>query len=197
MKQKFKLIYALSIVLLSACGQDEPKQDQAQNKEENVAAESTNNSKLDSAEQSVSIKPVIDHYLHLKNALANDDGKEAASAGKAMVTALREIDKAKLDAEQKKVLEDIEDDAKEHAEHIAANAGKIEHQREHFVMLSKDMYDLVKAFGSEESLYQDFCPMANDGKGAGWLSETKEIKNPYYGKDMATCGSIKEEINQK
>jgi hypothetical protein len=35
--------------------------------------------------------------------------------------------------------------------------------------------------------------MADDNKGAVWISETKEIKNPYFGKDMATCGSIKKE----
>jgi hypothetical protein len=36
--------------------------------------------------------------------------------------------------------------------------------------------------------------MANNGKGAFWLSETKDIKNPYMGKAMLTSGSIKEEI---
>jgi hypothetical protein len=36
--------------------------------------------------------------------------------------------------------------------------------------------------------------MYNDKKGAIWLSETKEIKNPYYGKKMLTCGNVKEEI---
>jgi hypothetical protein len=36
--------------------------------------------------------------------------------------------------------------------------------------------------------------MYNDGKGANWLSETKEIANPYLGKSMPTCGSVKEEL---
>jgi hypothetical protein len=61
-------------------------------------------------------------------------------------------------------------------------------------MLSKDMYDLVKAFGAGQTLYKDFCPMYNDNKGAIWLSESKEIKNPYYGKSMSSCGSMKEEL---
>ena len=46
-------------------------------------------------------------------------------------------------------------------------------------------------FGSKQKLYQDFCPMANDGKGAIWISEVKEIKNPYYGAEMLSCGSLK------
>ena len=51
------------------------------------------------------------------------------------------------------------------------------------------------AMAMEQTLYKDFCPMYSDGKGATWLSETKEIKNPYLGKKMPTCGSMKEEIN--
>jgi hypothetical protein len=46
-------------------------------------------------------------------------------------------------------------------------------------------------FGSNRKLYQDYCPMADDGKGAIWISEIKEIKNPYQGSKMLTCGSIK------
>ena len=88
----------------------------------------------------------------------------------------------------------MEADAKEHAEHISNNAAKINHQREHFDMLSQDVYDFVKAFPAGQTLYRDHCPMYNDGKGAMWLSETREIKNPYYGKKMITCGSIKEAI---
>ena len=61
-------------------------------------------------------------------------------------------------------------------------------------MLSKDMYDMVKTFGAGQTLYQDFCPKYNDNKGATWLSETKEIKNPYMGKKQPTCGTMKEEI---
>jgi hypothetical protein len=36
--------------------------------------------------------------------------------------------------------------------------------------------------------------MAQDGKGAMWLSESKEIKNPYFGDKMMECGSVEEEI---
>ena len=88
----------------------------------------------------------------------------------------------------------MSDDAREHAEHIGSNAGKLEHQREHFATLSKDVNDLITAFGAGQKLYQDFCPMYNDRKGAIWISETKEITNPYYGSKMLTCGSVKKEL---
>lgn len=83
---------------------------------------------------------------------------------------------------------------KEHSVHIGDNAGKIGHQREHFDMLSADLHDLVKVFPVNRTLYIDHCPMYNDKKGAHWLSEVKEIKNPYYGKEMQECGTVKEEI---
>lgn len=138
-------------------------------------------------------KEIIANYLQLKNALTKDNGKDAAAAGNAMVATLSKVDKATLSADQQKVYADLQDDIREHAEHIGMNADKIEHQREHFIMLSKDMADLIKTFGNGgQTLYKDFCPMANNGKGANWISEVKEIQNPYLGKKMPTCGSVKE-----
>lgn len=146
------------------------------------------------AKITVSIKEILNDYLQMKNAFTEDNSTGAASAGKKLEAAFKKFDKSALTAAQKKTYEDVEADAVEHAEHIGANGGKIEHQREHFELLSKDIYDLVKAFGGGQVLYKDFDPMYNNGKGAFWLSETKEIKNPYMGKAMLTSGSIKEEI---
>ncbi|MFM9909222.1 MAG: DUF3347 domain-containing protein [Chitinophagaceae bacterium] len=146
------------------------------------------------ANANFSIADIVRNYIKMKNALTRDDAKAAADAGKAIVIAMAKLDVNTLDAAKKKAFTDVADDAKEHAEHIGDNAGKIEHQREHFVMLSKDVNDLVKTFGSTIKLYQDFCPMYNDGKGAIWISEIKEIKNPYFGTKMITCGSLKKEF---
>lgn len=143
-----------------------------------------------------SIKEIVTGYLQIKNALANDNGKEAANGGKAMADAMQKFDKSSLTPEQQKDYNDMESAMKENAEHIGENADKIDHQREHFDMLSQDMADMVKTFNAGENLYKDYCPMYNNKKGAVWISETKEIKNPYRGKKMPTCGSVKEEIKQ-
>ncbi len=142
----------------------------------------------------VSIKDIVSSYLQLKNALADDNSPGAATAGKKLEAAFKNFDKSAINDAQKKIFEDLAGDAIENAEHIGANGGKIEHQREHFVLLSKDIYDLVKTFGADQVLYKDFDPMVNNGKGAFWLSETKEIRNPYMGKAMLKSGSIKEEL---
>ena len=142
-----------------------------------------------------SVKAILDNYLRLKDALANDSGDEAAKSGEALATSFTNFDKSSLTDEQKKKYEEIAESATEHAEHIGKNASNIAHQREHFDMLSKDVYDIVKEVGAGQTLYQAHCPMYNNNKGASWLTASKEINNPYMGKEMSTCGTIQEELN--
>ena len=142
----------------------------------------------------ISLKEILDVYLQMKNAFTKDNDKDAAKSANEMVKAFANFNKTALTPDQAKIYNDLEDDAREHAEHIGSNAGKIKHQREHFDMLSKEIYQLVKTFGGGQKLYYDHCPMYNDGKGANWISETKDIANPYLGKSMPTCGTVKEEL---
>lgn len=113
-----------------------------------------------------------------------------------MTAALEQVDEGSFSAEQKKVFVEVKEDMAEHAQHIGTNADNIKHQREHFDLLSRDLYDLVKAVKPDQTLYLDYCPMYNENKGATWLSEIKEIKNPYLGGEMPKCGEVKEEIKK-
>lgn len=143
---------------------------------------------------SADLKTVVDDYLHIKNALVNNDGNDAASGGNAMAEVITKIDKSPFTAEQKKAYEDIEEGLKGNAEQIGRNGADIDHQRGHFTMMSNDVYALVKAFGAGKAMYHDYCPMANDNKGAMWLSEMKEVKNPYFGGKMNSCAHVVEII---
>lgn len=143
------------------------------------------------------VKPadgILAGYINLKNSLAADNGSDAAKNGQEILDAVSKFDNSSLTPEQKKTFLGLVGDIKENSEHINENADKIDHQREHFEMLSKDMYDLVKSVGTDKTLYLDSCPMYDNGK-ATWLSEIKEIKNPYLGKKMDTCGAVKETLN--
>ena len=182
------LSMAMAILLFGACNSGTKT---------NNASMSTDSAKTRTSEQNkvagTSPNGVVTAYLELKNALTKDDDKAAAQAGNSLVEAIVAVDKVSMTAQQSKVFADVADDAKEHAEHIGSNAGNIKHQREHFETLSQEIYDLVKAGGSTgQKLYYDNCPMYNGGKGGNWLSETKEIQNPYLGKEMPTCGSVNE-----
>jgi hypothetical protein len=140
------------------------------------------------------MKKLTDEYLTVKNALTNGKADEAAGASKNMVEALKGFDKSLLTTEQKQVYDAKENSLKENAEHISKSASDLKHQRDRFSGLSEDMYVLVKAFGGGKTLYHEYCPMAKDDKGAMWLSESKAIRNPYFGDQMMECGSVEEEI---
>jgi hypothetical protein len=136
---------------------------------------------------------ILDAYFQIKNGLVNDNKENTAKAGTALLAELSKFDMSKLTEEAHKEYMDITVSAKEHAEHIVKSP--IDHQREHFEALSTDITDLITLLGTDKVVYQDFCPMANNNKGAYWLSEVKEIKNPYFGSKMLTCGSVKKQIN--
>ena len=172
--KKVILIFAVAASSLTACNNNKA----ADTKQTEVKNDAAVVSAVQKAPDTTAIpttvafptKEIIAGYLQLKNALAKDNGKDAAAAGNAIVATLATVDMKSLSKEQMKSYMDLADDLKEHAEHIGANAGKIEHQREHFVMLSKDVADLIKTFGNGgQTLYKDYCPMANDGKGATWI----------------------------
>lgn len=136
---------------------------------------------------------IIEGYLQIKNALVEDDKDGAAEGGKTLLTAFAKFDMTKLTESQHKEYMEIYENAKEQAEHIVKSP--IDHQREHFEVLSTDMNDLITLVGTDKTLYQDFCPMANEGKGAIWLSEFEDIKNPFYGDKMLKCGKVQKQIN--
>ena len=181
------VINALCVaLLLSACNN-------AANKTPESKPVQTETTAVVETKKAVANESLITHYLHLKNALVNDNGQEASAAAKEVGKALVAMDKTAFTAEQQKVFADNQEDLKEHAEHIGKTTD-VKHQREHFSGLSEDVFALTKAFGSGQTLYQDNCPMFDEGKGAIWLSEAKDIKNPYYGSKMLTCGKMVSEI---
>jgi hypothetical protein len=188
-----KVLFSIAVIAatLSACGDNNTTKEENKTSDTTTANAPANNT---AGQQTASVDDAVTAYLHLKNALTSDNSKEAAEAGKHVQEAFQKLDNATFVADQKKVYDDVKDQIKEHAEHISTNAGNLVHQREHFDMLSQDMYDLVKTVKPNQTLYKDHCPMFNDKKGATWLSEVKEIKNPYYGKKMLTCGVQQEEI---
>ncbi|HET7361116.1 MAG TPA: DUF3347 domain-containing protein, partial [Salinimicrobium sp.] len=87
-------------------------------------------------QETTEVTAIIDHYLELKNALVADNTEEAAAAGKMLYEAFAQFDRSSIAEAQQQEVDEIFVDAMEHAEHIAGNAGKMEHQREHFDILS-------------------------------------------------------------
>lgn len=139
------------------------------------------------------LKVVFDNYFVVKDAMISSDGNTTSIASKELLTAINNVKMDKLDMDVHRVWMKIVNQIKEDAEHIA-DTKDIKHQRDHFTTLSKDIYALLKVAKYEVPVYFQHCPMYNDGKGANWLSKENEVKNPYYGNRMLTCGKTVETI---
>ena len=139
--------------------------------------------------------PVLAAYYGVKDALVGDNGKLAATQAKALKAALSKLEPKNWTAKQRNAYDDVAKKLGTDTEQIGDNGSKIDRQRAYFITLSNNMASVVKALKiNEEAAYLQFCPMANDGKGAYWLSKENKVKNPYYGKSMLTCGSVKETL---
>ena len=80
--------------------------------------------------------------------------------------------------------------------HQIAAPDDVKAQRASFLILSKDIMPLVKGANLKTAtIYVDYCPMADSGKGGYWLSLNKNIENPYFPEHMKTCGVVKEQLN--
>ncbi len=142
----------------------------------------------------VQLTKVYNAYLGMKNSFVATDAKQVSIEAKEVSTALKSVDMDLLkgDAhmawmEQLKTLNST----------IESIAGfkDIEKQREAFFRFNQVFYKSVKQFGLDNTTaYYQYCPMANSDKGAYWLSEIKEIRNPYFGDQMLSCGETKETI---
>lgn len=189
-----KILFSTLIltVLITSC-KSENKKEESTNSETTSPAVTEKTAITKKNDQSLfSIDEILNSYLKIKNALVKDDSKEATNASKELYTLLNSENT--IEAKFKNEFETIAKEAKLHTESISANAEKIESQREQFALLSQNMNALIKIFGTDKELYQDYCPMFDQGKSGYWISETKDIQNPYYGAEMLTCGRIESEL---
>jgi Cu(I)/Ag(I) efflux system membrane fusion protein len=135
---------------------------------------------------------VYDNYINLKNALVKSDPGNASSIAKNLLGSLSQVDMKILTGEAHMKWMDISGSIEKSTGAIASS-NDIESQRKNFSSLSDLMYKAVKTFGlTGKTVYYQFCPMY--GGGAYWLSETDQIRNPYYGDQMLTCGENRETL---
>lgn len=181
----FVMILA-AVTLFAACGNSEkPAAEDAHTGHNHVAGEGHDSAPVEKTVVVVSLKDdklnaVYQHYVHLTNALVNGDiveakvavnaielGSKALSNGGALATLAAKIGAAKDIDAQKTLYADLSTDFIERVKSSGLNAGEI---------------------------YVEYCPMALHDKGATWLSNQKEIRNPYFGESMMTCGEVKETL---
>ncbi|MGB5653002.1 MAG: efflux RND transporter periplasmic adaptor subunit [Robiginitalea sp.] len=129
---------------------------------------------------------VIPTYLKMKDALVAGDAPVIKEEARQLVRELSAIPTTGLGADEKSALSTSQSPLK-----AIADSDLLETQRNHFVRLNEVLIPIMeRAGGGSQTLYVQTCPMADNNKGAAWMSAQKEIRNPYYGDAMLTCGRV-------
>lgn len=129
------------------------------------------------------LSKLYQNYIAVKSALASDDFKKTSVTAAEFLKTASSINSKTLD---EKKLNSLKSESK-----TISLAKNIDAQRKPFYKLSEVMISVANENKiSEKTIYVQYCPMA-DGS---WLSNEKQIINPYYGSSMLKCGSVKSEI---
>ncbi len=143
---------------------------------------------------SMQLNTAFEKYIDLKDAFVQSDPKKAGQAAGVMEQLLAGADMGLLTGDAHTQWMNLTGNLNILLKQIQ-NSGEIEEQRKDFSMLSNEFYKAVKKLGlTGKTAYYQFCPMAFNGKGAYWLSTTKNISNPYYGDQMLDCGENRETL---
>lgn len=155
------------------------------------------------------VEAAIEDYLKLKDALVEDDTAGARENARLFLQGLDSIPLEEL----KKDTLSIYDGAAAALNDIKTNIQSmllqvtITEMRKDFSMATEMMYPAFFSMIHYEghTIYLQHCPMAfGEDQGASWLSKSREIMNPYLGKNhpeyhssMLHCGEIKDSVTAK
>lgn len=115
-------------------------------------------------------------YVSIKDALVNTDAETTQSKAQE----LAEVETSEEVSTAAKKIADTDD---------------VNKQREAFSDLTGAMEKQLEGALASGEIYKQYCPMAFEGKGDYWFSNSKDIFNPYYGDKMLKCGRVDATIN--
>jgi len=140
------------------------------------------------------LNSVYNEYINLKDALVKEDSKSTSTSASTLLNNLTKVDMKLLsDNKAHNHWMSLEKEIKSSATSISETSD-IKVQRDHFKHLSSHLINAVQLFGVNEKVYLEFCPMADNNKGAFWLSKEEKVINPYFGDAMLSCGEVKQII---
>ncbi|MDT0643645.1 DUF3347 domain-containing protein [Zunongwangia sp. F363] len=123
---------------------------------------------------------IYEAYIGIKEALVASNAMDAQKSAQKLVNEIKkDTDRAELVNAANKILA-TED---------------INVQREAFSDLASAMQPVLQGAITSGEIYRQYCPMAFEGKGAYWYSNSKQIRNPYFGEKMLNCGRTEETLN--
>lgn len=174
-------IYSLTLLILVAACNSQPQQEKGVQESKNQEQGKIPRIKSEKVSlRNDQLNAIFLQYQQLTRALTTGDVSAAKISALAIETGAARINGAK---------------ALEIAAGKITDAKLLQVQRDNYALLSTEFIALLRKSGMEQGeLYIAHCPMARNDQGADWVSHTKEIRNPYFGADMLTCGSVTETI---
>ncbi|MDC8003052.1 DUF3347 domain-containing protein [Aureisphaera galaxeae] len=121
------------------------------------------------------VADVYNAYNALKTALVNTDAASAQQKASELLTAYSNMG--------------VEDEVFKAAQAIAESED-VKVQRTSFSDVSAHIEGMLEGALTSGAIYKQYCPMAFNNTGGYWLSNTKEIRNPYFGDIMLKCGRV-------
>ncbi len=136
------------------------------------------------------IQEVFNSYLALKNALVEDDFEAAKKHLKTVENKIEAVDVSAIQASAADAVENYKTRLQAKLSVMTASED-ISALRTGFIDFSAEIIRMAKSLKPfSGQIYIQHCPMANNDRGADWLSLSEEIRNPYYGSAMLSCGEV-------
>jgi Cu(I)/Ag(I) efflux system membrane fusion protein len=146
------------------------------------------------AEFKEQLQDVYDSYVEMKDAFVASDANMVRDKAGILKAKLGEVDMGLLQGDAHMDLMEQIGKMNVALQNISDN-GDIEEQRLAFTEFNDVYYQSIKEFGLHHgTVYYQYCPMANGDKGAFWFSNIREIRNPYFGEAMLSCGETRETL---
>nr|MBI1231751.1 efflux RND transporter periplasmic adaptor subunit [Cytophagales bacterium] len=131
-------------------------------------------------------------YLTIKDALVKSDADATKAAILPAQSSLSLLEKEVLEGNAQTEWKRLSDLLNQSLRGMA-EARDLATQRTQFELLSDGLIEVIERFGATENqLFKLYCPMAARDEGAFWLSREKEVRNPYFGDQMLTCGEVQQ-----
>lgn len=151
-----------------------------------------------SADFNSSFGKMLEQYYLLKDALVAADTAKASKAAVALAKASNELKLEGLTGDSTGL---VKETAKSFAGTISNSAtlvlqaNGLEPKRKEFETITDPLWSLTRTVRYDQSqVYYQYCPMAFDDRGAYWLSNNPEVRNPYFGDKMLKCGSVEDSL---
>ncbi|HSH20377.1 MAG TPA: efflux RND transporter periplasmic adaptor subunit [Draconibacterium sp.] len=149
-----------------------------------------------SADFKKQLTEVYNKYIIMKDAFVASDAHKVMTAAADLEGALKKVDMGLLKGDAHMAWMEYLDVLEKSTISIS-KLMDIEKQRSEFARFNLAFYKSIKTFGlSNITTYYQYCPMAEKDKGAYWFSSSEEIRNPYFGDMMLSCGENRETFNK-